>query len=131
MIDKKTFGIICIKKDEKILMERVNAYLKTLDRTTSKAKHPDMLKPYLPFVYKHYYWNLNKGTGTWFDLFPNEDVNEKYILENNKEYGWIFKCRIDRTHPNYNKELSEGFIENVLNAAGFEYVFIGESASEI
>jgi hypothetical protein len=62
------YGIICDNKSEKILLSRVNKYLKTLNRSTLNK---DGLK------IKHFYWNLNKDAGTWMDLKPNEDLEGK------------------------------------------------------
>src|SRR5215475_574183 len=61
------YGIKCSKKDEELLMRRVNGLLATHNRTTSKGTDPSMLKAYEPLKIKYFYWNLNKATGTWFD----------------------------------------------------------------
>jgi hypothetical protein len=122
-----TYGIKCSKKDEKLLIQRLNDYLKTLDRIMSKAKSKSMLEARLPFILKHFYWNLNKGTGTWFELFSNEDVEEKYFNEPNKECGWILKTRIDLTHPCYEKEKTENFLLNILKSTEFEIITLKES----
>ena len=126
-----TYGLKCSKKDEKVLVQRVNEYLKTLDRTMSKAKSKSMLEARLPLILKHFYWNLNKGVGTWFELFPNEDIDGKYYKESNKECGWIIKMRIDLTHPCYEKQNTETFLLEVLKSTGFEFIVIEESDEDL
>ncbi len=64
------YALRCSKKDEALLLQRVNAYLATYRRTTSRAKNKSLLAGYLPFVIRYFYWNLNKDAGTWFDLYP-------------------------------------------------------------
>ena len=125
-----TYGLKCAKKDEKILVQRINEYLGTIDRTMSKAKNKSMLKALLPFVLKHFYWNLNKGVGTWFEVFSNEDLEEKYFYEANKDCGWLITTRIDLTHPMYEKKRTEQFLKDVLDSTGFDYVVIEEKDKE-
>ena len=48
-------GIKCVVKDEKAMMVRVNDYLATIKRTTSKAKNQSLLDSELPFIIKHFY----------------------------------------------------------------------------
>lgn len=125
-----TYGFKCLKKDEKKLVQRINEYLKMLDRTMSKAKSKSMLEARLPFILKHFYWNLNKGVGTWFEIFPNEDQDGKYYSEIHKDCGWLLVARIDQTHPMYEKHKTEKFLSDVLNSTGFEYVIIEEKDEE-
>jgi hypothetical protein len=122
-----TYGLKCSKKDEKALVQRVNEYLETHNRTMSKAKNKSLLDGYLPFVLKHFYWNLNKGVGTWFELFPNEDQEGKCFNERNKECGWIVKTRVDLTHPLYEKASTEKFLSDMLESTQFEYIILEES----
>ncbi len=85
-----------------------------------------MLEERLPFVIKHFYWNLNKGAGTWFEVYPNEDSEGKYYSESNKDCGWLITTIIDENHPNYQKSQTEQFLKNVLEATKFDYVVIEE-----
>ncbi|APZ47431.1 hypothetical protein BW723_14555 [Polaribacter reichenbachii] len=125
------YGIKSSAKDEKIIVQRVNDYLKTLDRTMSKTKSKSMLEARLPFVLKYFYWNLNKGTGTWFELFRNEDIEGKYYNNSNKECGWILKTRIDLTHPCYEKNKTENFLLDILKSIEFEIITIKESDTDL
>ncbi|WNJ17896.1 hypothetical protein [Pontibacter sp. G13] len=122
-----TYGLKCSKKDEKNLVFRINEYLASKSRTMSKAKNKSMLDSRLPFVFKHFYWNLNKGVGTWFELFPNEDIEGKYFNETHKDCGWILKTRLDLTHPLYEKNKTEKFLSDVLDSTEFEYIILEES----
>lgn len=125
-----TYGIKCTKKDEKILAQRINAYLATLQRTMSKSTNKSLLSSFLPLVYKYYYWNLNKEVGTWFEIFPNQDLKGNYFNEATPDCAWIIKTRINLTHPLYEKETTEGFLSNVLQAIQFVYIVIEETDVE-
>jgi hypothetical protein len=120
------YGIRCEKKDEKILVSRVNEYLAAHDRTMTKTINESLLKARLPFVYKYYYWNRNKGTGTYFEVIPNEDAEGKCYSEENRDCAWIIKTRIHLTHPEYKKEATELFLQEVIRATGFDTVTIYE-----
>ena len=121
-----TYGLKCLKTDEKILVQRINKFLEEHNRTLSKEKNRSMLEARLPFVLKHFYWNLNKETGTWFEIFPNEDQQGKYFNETYKDCGWLIITRIDLSHPMYEKDKTEKFLSDVLDSTGFEYLVIEE-----
>lgn len=125
-LEKETyFGIICERKDEKILVERVNAYLKLLDRTTSKSKNKDLLESHLPFVYKHFYWNLNKSTATWLEIVPNKDEENKWLFTDFFQCNWIMKVIINlETFTDGTQEKAENFIEGLLKEIMFDYLII-------
>lgn len=125
-----TYGIKSSKKDERIIVKRVNDYLAIHDRTMSKTKNKSLLDARLPLVLSHFYFNLNKSKGTWFEIFSNEDLNGKYYDEKNKDYGWIMKTRIDLTHPIYEKKSTELFLTEILNATGFEYYILEEKETD-
>jgi hypothetical protein len=124
------YAFRCSKKDEKVLMQRVNDYLGKFDRTTSKAKHPQMLGSYLPRVIKHFYWNLNKDTGTWFDIYPNEDLNGALFFPEHPDLAWLMRVRVDlKTWPTATLEKAESFISGLLSAIQFEALVIKEEDS--
>jgi hypothetical protein len=128
MISEKIYGILCSKEDESQLITRVNAYLATFNRTTSKANNKSMLDGYLPFVLKYFYWNLNKDTGTWFELFLNEDSNGKYFFPNHKDYGWLMRIRIDiDKFPAATPEKAKEFISGLFSAIEFSFKVIREN----
>ncbi len=54
-----------------------------------------MLSSELPFVIKHYFWNLNKDTATWFDIKPNLDVEGKWYQPKHQDCAWLLHVRID------------------------------------
>jgi len=113
-----TWGLLCNKKDEKTIVASINNYLATVDRTMSRATSASMLQARLPHAIKHFYWNLNKSTGTWFELFPNEDLNGRFYNEHRKDCAWLITARIDTAHPAYEKQRTEEFLNAVLSAAG-------------
>ena len=122
------YGFRCSKKDEKVLMKRVDEFLATHDRTTSKTKNPSLLRAYAPLTIKHFYWNLNKEMGTWFDIYPNEDANGQYFFPDQPECGWLMHVRLDlNAHPKIEKEKSEGFVLGVVSSIQYEHVILRES----
>lgn len=124
------YGLQCSKKDEKIIVKRINDYLAVQDRTMSKAKNKSLLNARLPLVLTHFYWNLNKSKGTWFEIFPNEDAEGKYYNEKNKDFAWIIITRIDLTHPMYEKLSTESFLTEILKVTGFEYFILDEKEED-
>jgi hypothetical protein len=113
------YAFHCSKKEEKHLMERVNNYLAGFDRTTSKTKNQVALTYFLPMVFKHFYWNLNKDTGTYFAIFPNEDSNGAFFFIEQPNLGWLMRVRIDiKTYPAATQEKAESFINGLLSAIG-------------
>jgi hypothetical protein len=122
------YGFKCSKRDEKVLLKRVNDFLATHNRTTTKAKNQSMLGAYAPFALKHFYWNLNKEMGTWFDIYPNEDLNGKYFFQDYRQCGWLMHLRFDEhRHANIVKATAEAFVAALLAAIQFEHIIIKES----
>jgi len=122
------YGFRCSRKDEKILAERVNEYLATHRRTTTRARSQSMLSAYFPLIIKHFYWNLNKEMGTWFDIYPNEDINGQYFFPDRMECGWLMHLRLDlKRHAKVVKEKSEAFAAGLLQAMRFEHTVMAES----
>ena len=126
MWTNKFYGIISIAKDEKKIMAGVNEYLATVLRTTSRAKNKPMLEKKLPFVYKHFYWNLNKEYGTWFEIFPNADVEGKQFYTEHANCAWILKMLFHDDTPNYNYERAQNYIDSVIKSTGKEFILIKE-----
>ncbi|KVC94940.1 hypothetical protein WI77_10665 [Burkholderia ubonensis] len=122
------YALRCAPKDEKVLIGRVNAYLETLHRTTSKAKQPSLLQRYAPFVIKHFYWNLNKDTGTWFDIYPNQDTRGEFFFPAFQDHAWLLHVRIDtESYPDATEAKAEQFIASLLAAIGFDAVVVQEN----
>jgi hypothetical protein len=121
------YGFICNKKDEKLIMGRLNDFLSQYDRTFSKSKSKGLLEVHLPLKYKHIYFNLNKDTGTFMELTPNEDSEGNYRYLNNRDLGWIFRVIIHKHFPGYEKSKTESYISQILNVIGFEYIKLLET----
>jgi hypothetical protein len=121
------YALRCLPKDEKVLIGRVDAYLATLHQRTSNAKQPALLKRYAPFVIKHFHWNLNKDTDTWFDIYPNKDIQEEFFFPAVQDRAWIMRVRIDLdTYPVATKAKAEQFITGLLASTGFDAVIVQE-----
>ncbi|MFD1177974.1 hypothetical protein ACFQ3W_16925 [Paenibacillus puldeungensis] len=82
------YGILCWGKDEKKLMDELYAFLAPMNRTFSKTSNKGMLEARLPYVYKHFYWNLNKEKQVYVELYPNKDVEGKMKFPS-EEVGWV------------------------------------------
>jgi hypothetical protein len=120
-------GIKCIVKDEKAMMARVNDYLATFDRTTSKTKNKSLLESELPFVLKHFYWNLNKATATWFDIKPNQDLEGKWYQPAHQDCAWLLHIRIDHSgwirigeFDDEKRHQTQEFLNGLLKAIKFD-----------
>lgn len=87
-----------------------------------------MFDGYQPFVIKHFYWNLNPAMGTWFDVYPNEDLKGQYFFPDHKDCGWLIHVRINlHRHTNLIPEESETFVRELLDSTMFEHRVIKES----
>ena len=124
------YGLRCDKKDEKVLMHRVNAYLATLDRKTSKAKNADLLKAFRPRVLAYFYWNLNKAAGTFVSIHPNEDARGTCFFPDRPDCGWLVKVRVDtKTWREATPKKAKQFVAGLVAATGFETVVLHEDDS--
>ena len=121
------FGIKCDFKDEKAILKAIKDYLAKFNRTTSTVKNGSMLEKRLPYRIKQFHWNLNKETGTWFELFPNQDLDNKYFSENHKDYAWLVLILFHYVYPGYEKTRSEKFIIDMLDSIGFNYEILHET----
>jgi hypothetical protein len=121
------YGLRCSPGDERVLMKRVNEFLAARKRTTSKAKNASLLEAYAPFAIDHFYWNLNKETGTWFDIYPNRDNTGRSFFPDHEDCGWLMHATIDPGRKAGVRKSAETFLRGVLGATGFEPVLIRES----
>ena len=128
MMPVAIFGWKCLRKDKDVLLRRINEYLAGHGQKTTETATRKMFDGYLPFVIKHFYWNLNQETGTWFDIYPNEDMKGKFFFPDHKDCGWLIHVRIDlHQHANLIPEESETFVRELLNSTRFEHRIIKES----
>ena len=121
------FGIKCDFKVEKAILKAIKDYLAKFNQTTSTVRNGSMLEKRLPYRIKQFHWNLNKETGTWFELFPNQDLDNKYFSENHKDYAWLILILFHHDFPGYEKNKSEKFIIDMLDSIGFNYEILFET----
>lgn len=121
------FGIRCDFKDEKAILKAIKEYLAKFNRTTSTVKNGSMLESRLPYRIKQFHWNLNKDAGTWFELFPNQDLDNKYFFEKHKDYAWLALILFHHDFPGYEKTKSEKSIIDMLDSIGFKYEILLET----
>ena len=121
-------GLKCLRKDEHVLIKRVNNHLAKRRQTITQTKDRNMFEGYWPFVIKHFYWNLNPAMGTWFDVYPNEDLKGQYFFPDHKDCGWLIHVRINlHRHANIIPEESETFVRELLDSTMFAHRVIKES----
>jgi len=121
-------GLKCLRKDEHVLIKRVNNHLAKRRQTITQTKDRNMFEGYWPFVIKHFYWNLNPAMGTWFDVYPNEDLKGQYFFPDHKDCGWLIHVRINlHRHASIIPEQSETFVRELLDSTMFEHRVIKES----
>ena len=122
------YGWKCQKKDEEVLLKRVNNHLAKHQQTITQTKDRKMFDGYRPFAIKHFYWNLNQALGIWFDLYPNEDLKGQHFFPDHKDCGWLIHVRINpHQHTNTIPEESETFVRELLHSTMFEHRVIKES----
>ena len=122
------YGCKCLMKDEGVLLKRINNYLAKHQQTITQTKDRKMFDGYRPFVIKCFYWNLNHAMGTWFDVYPNEDLEGQYFFPDHKDCGWLIHVRINPNgHGNIIPEESETFVRELLASTMFEHRVIKES----
>lgn len=121
------YGFLCGSKDEKVLMSALYSFLEPLNRTFSKTRNKSLLDSRLPYVYKYYYWNLNKEKQVYIEVYPNKDLEGKYKFSN-EDVGWIlFANFIDQTPPYHvTIEEQERYLHNILASSNFEYLKLYE-----
>lgn len=128
MMPVAIYGWKCKKKDKEVLLKRINHYLAGHQQTTVKTEDRKMFDGYSPFTIKHFYWNLNRKLGTWFEIYPNEDLKGDHFFPDHKDCGWLIHVRIDlQQHANIISEETEAFILELLNSTRFKHRVIRES----
>jgi hypothetical protein len=122
------YGILSSEKDEKIIIKNIIEFLEPLNRTMTKAKNKSMLDVRLPYVYKHFYWNLNKEEQIYFEIYPNKDMENKYKFQNNQEAAWIlFIRKVELIDLNDDQvSIQENYIRDLLAAIKYDYIKIYE-----
>jgi hypothetical protein len=122
------YGWKCLKKDEPVLLKRVNKHLAKHREKAIQIKDRKLFDGYQPFTIKYFYWNLNHSTGTWFDVYPNEDLKGQYFFPEHKDCGWLIHIRINlHQHADSIPKKTETFIQELLSSTEFEHRVIKES----
>ena len=118
------YGLISNERDEKSIIAGLNQYLATLKRTTSKTANRSLLDPYLPFEFKHFYWNLNKSVGIFLAVFPNQDLRGAWVHQQRKDCAWFLQVLHHDTMPGYTPDKAKEFVEQALESMGRERVIL-------
>jgi hypothetical protein len=123
------YGLACSKTDERLLIGRVNASLNKIKRTTSKCTNKSMLRSRLPYVLKHYYWNLNKDAGVYTEFYPNEDVKGQWHQPDHKDRGWLMMVILKEHAFRKGKPLKKTieFVNRLLKAVEFDHTVLAEA----
>lgn len=128
MMPVAIYGWKCVRSDKEALLKRIAHYLAGHRQKANQTGDRKMFDAYLPFVIKDFYWNLNQELGTWFDIYPNEDLNGHYFFPQHKDCNWLIHVRIDphRDSGVMPKE-AEAYVRGLLDSAMFEHRVIKES----
>ncbi|OWA33476.1 hypothetical protein B9G55_22720 [Saccharibacillus sp. O16] len=124
------YGIISTPADEKALAANMQAFFVPLNRMMVKTKSKGLLEAHLPFVYKYYYWNLNKEMQVYVELYPNEDAEGKRKFAD-PETAWILFVNMKEIHAPHDvipRQEQERYVQELLEASGFPYVVLYEYA---
>ncbi|WP_334076625.1 hypothetical protein [Paenibacillus sanfengchensis] len=121
------YGFLCEAKDEKKLINALLGFLEPLNRTFSKTKNKGMLEARLPYVYRHFYWNLNKEMQVYVEIYPNQDADGK-IKFSHPDVGWVLFVNLKEVSGPYHVPLDkqEAYLQDFLQASGFEFVELKE-----
>ena len=131
MKKETVFGLRCAREEEKALVKRVDGYLAQLHRTTSRETNRQMLDGFKPLEITHFYWNLNKDTATFVEIYPNVDVKGRRFFPDRPEFGWLMRALIHLdTFPAGTQEKAETFIRGLLDATGCGSVVLREGDGE-
>jgi hypothetical protein len=122
------YGWKCQKKDEPVLLKRVNTLLARHRQKVIQIKDRRMFDGYQPFNIKHFYWNLNHAMGTWFDVYPNEDLRGRYFFPDHKDCAWLIHVRINvEKNASTIPDEIKAYIRELLESTLFEHRTIKES----
>ncbi len=83
------YGLQCPKENERAVVAALNASLKKLKRSTSKATQKSLLDGRKPFVLSHYIWCLNKDCGVYFEIYQNQDLKGKLHYPKDSSIGLL------------------------------------------
>lgn len=125
------YGIVSKAADEKMLTAKIKSFFEPLNRVMVKTKSKGLLEARLPYVYKHFYWNLNKEIQVYVELYPNVDEEGKRKFDN-LEVGWVLFANMKDVHPPYQVPFEEQqhYVKELLEAGGFPYITLHEYADD-
>ncbi|AOF52761.1 hypothetical protein BKG91_05905 [Rodentibacter caecimuris] len=116
------WAIQSVAKDESRLIKPIQAYFKTHNRTFTKCKST-LLESYLPFKYKHFYWNLNKEMKTFIAIIPNQDLARKWREEQYKNCAWLLEIHI---YEKLNYDNEANYDDKVVSSMNKTQKFLNE-----
>jgi hypothetical protein len=122
------YGLECSPNDEREIMRRINASLDKIKRTTSKATQKSLLDARKPFTLKHFFWNLHRDAGVYFEVLQNQDLKGKWHRPDHQDKGLLLTFSLQphafRDGVPLKKPLQ--YIERVLRAVKVPYEKIAE-----
>lgn len=124
MVIRTEYGIICKKQDEKELVKRINQFLQNDYGYRKLYKSND--DSISAFNYDYYYFQFIKENPRWyFDLYPNEDLDEKLKFDN-QEAQWVLYIDKKDVNENTGKQNQEVnlFFDKLIDAIGYETVIL-------
>lgn len=122
------FGLRCSAVDEPAVVGRIDQSLKKIKRQTSKATQKSLLQDRKPFVFDHYYWNLNRDCGVYFELLTNQDLKGKWQQAEHSDMGLLlmFVLQDDAFRDGAPLKKTQQYVDRILKALGVPYEKIAE-----
>ena len=122
------YALKCPATEEAAVLQRVNASLAKIKRTTSRATQKTLLDSQKPFVHKHYYWNLNRDCGVYFELLANQDLKAKLHCPGSPQAGllliFVLQSHAYKNGQPLKKSLQ--YVERILKCLCVPYELVGE-----
>ncbi|MGN6545686.1 MAG: hypothetical protein ACTHK7_11600 [Aureliella sp.] len=123
----------CSAVDEPAVVGRIDQSLKKIKRQTSKVTgktraSQSLLDARKPFVLDHYYWNLNRDCGVYFELLTNQDLKGKWQQAEHSDMGLLlmFVLQDDAFRDGAPLKKTQQYVDRILKALGVPYEKIAE-----
>lgn len=114
------YGLSCSKEKEAEIVDALNASLRKINRTTSKATQKSLLDERKPFILDHYTWNLNRDCAVYFEVYCNEDKKGKLHYPKDSSLGLLLMFVI-QDHGFRNGvplKKTQHFVDRIIKAVG-------------
>ncbi len=122
------YALNCAIEEESKVVTSINTSLGKIKRTTSRATQKTLLDSMKPFVHKHYFWNLNRDCGVYFEVLANQDMKGKLHLPRSPEAGLVLMFVLADNGYRDGKPMKKTlqYVERILKCLPVPYELVGE-----